>query len=82
MWCWEGCGSTAGLPAPEKQPHCPEAASGPAGGDGWVPSDDLGLCQPLQPAEPQGLPACRCVASVLALPRVEDRDTGCFEDSV
>lgn len=36
----------------------------------------------MQPAEPQGLPVCRFVASVPTLLRVEDRDTGCFEDSV
>lgn len=58
VWCWEGCGSTAGLPAHEKQPHCPEAASGPAGGEGWVPSDDLGLCQPRSLLSPRAcLPA-------------------------
>lgn len=36
----------------------------------------------MQPAEPQGLSVCRFVASVPTLLRVEDRDTGCFEDSV
>lgn len=31
VWCLEGCGSTAGLPAltHEKWPHCPEAVLGP-----------------------------------------------------
>ena len=34
MWCWEGCGSMAGLPTltHEKQPHCQEAGLGPCRG--------------------------------------------------
>lgn len=45
VWCLEGCGSTAGLPAlaHEKWPHCPEAVLGPFRGR-WVPSDDLKFC--------------------------------------
>lgn len=47
-------------------------------GKRWVPSDDLGSCQPLQPAELQGLLVCPQCGLYLGPPQSEDRDSWIF----
>lgn len=42
---------------------------GHAEGERWVPSDDLGPCQPLQPAERRALPVCRLCGLCLGPPQ-------------
>lgn len=75
VWCSEGCGSTAGLPAlaHEKWPHCPEA------GYPQMTLDFASLCSLLS------LRACLSAGLwPLSPPSPEWRTgtLGCFEDSV